>query len=280
MEFGGIDNNVYLNLSIRKGGQTDPDGNYIFEVEASNENLDLQGQVVLQSALMKSKDHFLKNGVVSFDHLHKRKGEDGTVISDPSMVIGEPIEVRTEGKKTIVKGILYGTKKTAQEIIELLKAGSTRVKASVGGLWPKIVKDVKNGVERITEVYWNDLALTVSPVNATVSAAYFAKSYEPDEFVKALTAGTGTDHAEFTGGRATIPENAGTQTYTVTETSAGYEKLKDKIRALLAAMETGEVSSQEHAIKFLVSQGLDKDQARAAVREISFQGGQKYGYCR
>ena len=35
------------------------DGNYIFEVEASNENLDLQNQITLQSALMDSKEYFL-----------------------------------------------------------------------------------------------------------------------------------------------------------------------------------------------------------------------------
>ena len=274
MEYGGIDNNVYLNLSIRKGGHTDDGGNYIFEVEASNENLDLQGQVVLQSALMKSKEHFLKNGVVSFDHLHKRKSGDGSVISDPSMIIGEPVEVRTEGKKTIVKGILYGTSQIAQSLITLLKANSTRVKASVGGIWPKIVKDAKTGVEKITSVLWNDLALTTSPVNATVSAACFAKSYNPDEFVKALTAGTGTDSAEFAGGRATIPENVETYTQNVTETDAGYEELKDRIRSLLASVETGETKGREKAIKFLVAQGLDIEQARAAVREILLQGGQ------
>ena len=87
-------NDVYLNLEIRKSeGKTDAYGNYIFEVEASNENLDLQNQIVLQNALMESKDEFLKGGVISYDHLHKRRDEEGNVISDPSMVIGEPIDV-------------------------------------------------------------------------------------------------------------------------------------------------------------------------------------------
>lgn len=262
----------YLDLEIRKGGETDENGNFVFEVEASNENLDLQNQVVLQRALMESKDHFLRNGVISLDHLHKRKGTDGQTVSDLSMIIGEPVSVRVEGQKTIVKGILYGTKQAAREIIELLKAGSTRVKASVGGIWPKVVKDTKTGAEKIVSVLWNDLALTTNPVNSTVSPAYFAKSYA--EFAKALTAGAGTDHAEFAGGRATIPEDTGTYTHNATETNAGYETLKDQIRALLAAIKTGEVKEKEQAIKFLVRQGLDMERARAAVREISFQGGQ------
>jgi uncharacterized protein YegP (UPF0339 family) len=277
-DLNGLDNEFYLNLEIRKGGATDENGNFVFEVEASNENLDLQGQIVLQSALMESKEHFLKSGVISLDHLHKRKGPDGQTISDLSMIIGEPVSVRVEGPKTIVKGILYGTKKAAREIIELLKAGSTRVKASVGGIWPQIVRDAKSGAERIAHVLWNDLALTTSPVNNTVSAARFAKSYDPEEFVKALTAGTGTDHAGFSGGRAAIPEDTETYTHNATESSAGYEELKDKIRSLIVALETGEIKTRENAIKFLVRQGLDIERARAAVREISFKEG-KYGFC-
>jgi hypothetical protein len=216
----------------------------------------------------------LQNGVISFDHLHKRKGPNGEVVSDPTKVIGEPIDVRTDGKKTIVVGKLYKSSDIAQDIIQKLKDGSSRIKASVGGIFPKIIKDVKSGTEKIISVFWNDLALTYSPVNSTVSSAYFAKSYSPDEFVKALTAGSGTEHADFTGGRATIPENTETYTRNVTETNAGYEKLKDLIRALLAAIKTGEVQGRENAIKFMVDQGLDMEQARAAVREISFQGGQ------
>lgn len=275
MDIEGMDSNFTLDMVIRKSQEkTDEYGNFIFEVEASNENLDLQKQVILQRALLDSSAHFLKNGVISFDHLHKRRGQNGEVISDPTMIIGEPLEVKADGKKTIVVGKLYKSSDIAQNLIQKLKDGSSRIKASVGGVFPKVIKDVKSGTEKIISVLWNDLALTCSPVNSTVSPAYFAKSYSPDEFVKALTAGSGTEHADFTGGRATIPENVETYTHNVTETNAGYEELKDKIRALLAAIKTGEIQGRENAIKFLVSQGLDMDQARAAVREISFQGGQ------
>jgi uncharacterized protein YegP (UPF0339 family) len=273
MDVQGIDNTIYLNLSIRDVGKTDEDGNFIFEVEASNPNTDLQEQIVLQEALLESKEHFLTNGVISLDHLHKRRKPDGSTETDLSKVIGEPLEVRTEGKKTIVKGKLYHTNEHAQEIIKLLKAKSTRVKASVGGIWPQIVKDAKTGAEKIAHVLWNDLALTFSPVNHTVSPAYLIRSMDPDEFVKTLTAGSGTNHSEFSGGRATIPEDTETYTHNATETSAGYEELKDKIRSLLAALETGEIQDKENAIKFLVRQGLDMERARAAVREISLRGG-------
>jgi hypothetical protein len=261
-----LDNEFYLNLILRKStGETDEDGNYIFEVEASNENIDLQKQIVLQRALLESKEDFLKVGIVSFDHLHKRRGEDGQVISDPSMIIGEPIEVRTEGKSTIVKGKLYHNNDKARDIIKLLKAKSTRIKASVGGIFPKIIKDAKTGVEKITRVFWNDLALTPSPVNHTVSPAYFAKSYDPDEFVKAITAVSETsEHAEFSGGRAMIPENVG-ETVDVTKTSIG---------KLVRLMGEGIINKESDAVGFLVKQGMEEGKARTAVREIIFQGGQ------
>ncbi|MDR1046512.1 MAG: hypothetical protein LBL64_01950 [Treponema sp.] len=275
MDAQGMDNNIYLNLSIRDVGETDENGNFIFEVEASNPGTDLQNQIVLQEALLESRDHFLTNGVISLDHLHKRRKPDGSTETDLSMVIGEPLEVRTEGKKTIVKGKLYHTNEHAQEIVKLLKAKSTRVKASVGGIWPKVVKDAKTGVEKIVHVLWNDLALTFSPVNDNVSPAYLTRSMDPDEFVKTLMAGHGTDHADFTGGRATIPEDIQTYIHEVTETNAGdYEELKGKILSLLAAMKTGEVKGENEAVKFLVSQGLDRERARASVREILLQGGQ------
>ena len=269
VDTGLPDSEVFLNLVIRKSAEdrTDENGNFIFEVEASNENLDLQGQVVLQSALLDSKKHFLEEGIVSFDHLHKRTGPDGKTVSDLSMIIGEPIDVRTEGKKTIVVGKLYKSNEIARDIIRKLKDGSTRVRASVGGIFPKITRDAKTGIEKITSVLWNDLALTFTPVNATVSAANFARSMDSDEFVKALTAGAGTDRTRFSGGRPLIPEDTEPRMREVTETAEG--RHADRIRSLVAALRTGEVQGQAEAVKFLEALGMTGEQARAAVREIN-----------
>jgi hypothetical protein len=255
---------IYLNLAIRDLGKTDKDGNYLIEVEASNQNMDLQRQVVLQQALLETKNHFLSNGVISLDHLHKVKKPDGSIETDLSKVIGEPIEVRTEGNATIVTGKLYHTNEAAQEIIKLLKAKSTRVKASVGGIFPQVEKDSKRGIEKITHVLWNDLALTVSPVNNTVSPAYLVRSMDPDEFVRALTAGAGTAHEVFTGGRALIPEDK-----TETAASTEYTALKEAIRSLIEALKEGRVRGKAAAIQFLVNQGLAKQAAQVTVRELA-----------
>jgi hypothetical protein len=274
-------NDFYLNLQIRKAGgegstelgKTDENGNYIFEVEASNENLDLQNQIVLQNALLESKENFITRGVISNDHLHKTKDKNGNTITDNSMVIGEPIDVKTDGKSTIVVGKLYHSNPKAQDFIRLLKDGSTRVHASVGGIFPQVVKDARTGIEKITHVLWNDLALTVMPVNNTVGSAVFAKCMNPEDFVKALSAGYGTDSAAKTDGNALIPEALGFKTQAV-ESAAAEDKEKEVIRSLVACLETGEIKGEEQSEKYLVDKGINEEQSRQIVREIIEQGGQ------
>ena len=272
---------VRLSLALRKSaGKTDEFGNYIFEVEASNENLDLQNQIVLQNALLESRDEFLRNGVISYDHLHKRKGEDGSAISDPAMVIGEPIDVKTDGGSTIVVGKLYSTNEKAKEIIKLLKAGSTRIKASVGGIFPKIVKDAKTGVEKVVHVLWNDLALTVSPVNNTVGSAGLAKALSPCEFVsslpdemkKALSAGYETDSKAMEGGRALIGEDVqGGAVDVASESAIDEQKAIDEV---IRRLRSQEIRGSGQAEAFLVSVGIDGARAVEIVREILEQGEQ------
>ena len=260
----------YLDFTLCKSVEgKDQDGNYLFQVEASNENVDFQDQIVLQSALLGSKDNFLKNGVISYDHLHRRKDNDGNVISDPSMIIGEPVDVWTEGDKTFVKGILYKTNEMAQEVIKLLKAGSTRIRASVGGLFPKVTKE--NGIEKVVSVLWNDLALTPCPVNNTVGSASFAKSFSASEFAKALSAGSGTDSSNFKGGRALIPEDVETIT---TETRTTIDEEKDKedeeefAKSFVEIARRGGFSDYEDALEFAKSNGIKEEEAILALDDI------------
>ncbi len=270
--------NVYVPLLIKSIGEEDADGNYIFEVEASNENLDLQNQRIQQNALLKSKEYFITNGVISDDHQHKRYDKDGNVISDKSKIIGEPISVRTEGTSTFVKGKLYGNNDYALEYIKLLKAHSSRVKASVGGIMPTVRKN-PDGTETVTAFRWNDLALTCSPVNYTVGSAVFAKSLSNVDFCKALMAGSGTDAAAMSGGRAlqgedlegaatnVLPENRPNEISKTEENDIG------AINELMAAISTGEIKTREEMEAFLLERGFDGEKARASVREIISQGG-------
>lgn len=259
--------NVYVPFVIKSLGEEDSDGNYIFEVEASNENLDLQNQRIQQKALIDSKEYFITNGVVSDDHQHKRYDKDGNVISDKTKIIGEPVSVRTQGTRTFVKGKLYGAIEAAKPFIELLKAGSSRVKASVGGIMPTVRKN-PDGTETVTAFKWNDLALTCSPVNYTVGSAVFAKSLSNVDFCKALSAGCGTDSATMSGGRALQGED-------LEKSPANVIPEADAVNELMAAIGTEEVKTEPKMESFLVERGFSKDKARATVREIISQGGRE-----
>lgn len=268
---------VFLQVAINKAnpGEMDADGNYIFEVEASNENLDLQNQYVQQKALTGSQEYFLTNGVISDDHQHKTRDENGNVETHKDKIIGEPLKVWTDGSKTFVKGKLYGNNKFAKDYINLLKAGSTRVHASVGGIMPKVRKNA-DGTETVTSFMWNDLALTCSPVNWTVGSAKFAKSMCNVDFVKALTAGSGVNAAEFEGGRAMQKEEKENGLFDILETPAVIKKSDDDvIRELVAAMAEEKMDDEESMVTWLIDRGFSEIKARAAVREIISEGEKK-----
>lgn len=287
-----IDNEVFVEGNICKSitGKEDENGNYVFEVEASNENLDLQNQRTLQSALMKSKEYFLTNGVISDDHQHKTRNPDGSVESHKEKIIGEPVSIRTDGKSTFVKGILYKGVEAAKPYINLLKNGSKLVKASIGGIMPKIRKE-KDGTETVTSFMWNDLALTTSPVNWTVGSARFAKSIDMVDFCKSLEAGSGTDASLFEGGRSLQKEDIEDETEKLLEVNDGdmkpeeviekdvrkaaQEKQINDIADCITEMEKGNLTNEDEVKAYLIGKGFGKQQAEETMLEIIEQGGRK-----
>ena len=266
---------IFLQMDLRKSLERDADGNVIFTVEASNENLDMEGQRVLQSALLGTKSHFLKNGVVSKDHRHRRPNGGGGFDIDEEFVIGEPLDVTTDGASTLVRGKLYAGNRHARKFIELLDQGSSRVKASVGGLVPRVKESVENGrkVGRVVSVLWDDLALTIAPVNSTVGPAVsMAKSLSGAEFVKALFAGGGADASAFTGGRALQPESVERKNISAGMNFANIDERA--VAALVGAIADGEVTGEGDAESFLAGYGISGDDARAVARALCNKGKQ------
>jgi hypothetical protein len=256
---------IFLQMQLNKSLQRDADGNVIFTVEASNENLDIEEQRVLQSALLSTKDYFLKNGIVSKDHKHRTFRKGGGFDLHEEYVIGEPLDVFTKGTSTFVKGKLYANNEYAQQFIKLLDSGSSRVKASVGGLIPRIKKVLENGrkVGQIVSVLWDDIALTIAPVNPTVepAASVLAKSLSSFEFVKALSAGHGTDSATFTGGRALQKEDVEHEKIPISVNEKA-------IAALVGAIADGDVTGLDEAESFLADYGISKADAYDIVRAV------------
>ena len=255
---------IFLELHLSKALDKDEFGNVIFEAEASNENLDIEQQRVLQSALLQTKDYFLKSGVISKDHKHRTFNEDGTYDIHEEFVIGEPISVSTDGLRTMVKGKLYPKNEHAKKLIDLFEQGSTRIKASVGGLVPRIKKTIENGkkIGEVVSVLWDDLALTITPVNHTVEPAVsMAKSLSSLEFVKALSVGYGTDSAAFTGGRALQKEEAEDEQIPIAVNEGA-------VIALVGAINDGDVTDEDEAESFLSGYGIQKSDAGDIFRAV------------
>ena len=195
-------------------------GDRIIYVQASNENKDYQGEIVLAKALQESADYFTRFGVVDMDHksipkIAKRFG----ITNTDEWIIGQPIECRFNGDSTFVKAQLRSGDSPLAAQANIVWEGLTKVNppvryfASVGGavLDRDIKIDPQSGepVPVITRTLWGSLALSKAPVNLTLDAATtvpvmtFAKSmggFIP--VVKALTAGYGTDATTLTGGAA------------------------------------------------------------------------------
>ena len=194
----------------------------ILYVEASQESPDLQGEIVLAKALREAAPHFLKFGVLDLDHKSMPPIAAKLGIADPEMwQIGRPLDVRWDGNTTIVKAQLFQGDTPLSARAGMVWDGLTKLNpparyyASVGGgVKARDVKIAPDGtrVPVITAVHWNNLALSLEPVNQHMTVAtttpfgVFAKSMGGFVLTKDLTATNGvtapSDPALLTGGAA------------------------------------------------------------------------------
>lgn len=188
-------------------------------VEASNEALDQQGEVVLAKALEESAEYYKQFGNLDIDHFTQIGHKQG-IPDYPLYEIGRPVDVRVDGKRTFVKGEIYSGTGPAAERANQFWSSLTEINPparwypSVGGavLAKSVGVDPNGGGRRayVTKVRWTNVAFSKTPVNQTVPAVQtvpvevFAKcwSIQGLDFAKALEAGYGTDSASLTGGAA------------------------------------------------------------------------------
>ncbi len=268
---------IYTEATITKSldaelWETDDNGNPIVIIEASNENLDYDGERVMRSALMDSKEYFLKNGVISYDHKHIPSPDNFKW--DPKWnaekyVIGKPLEAWVDsgidGKPAVkVKAVLSRSNDIAKEIIKKLSDGLASVKASVGGRKVKksemMDKKTYKDVSTITGVDWDEVALTYKPVNQTLGPTTlcpvgFKKSIpalSPKEFVKSLTVGSSANPGDMSGGNTLQ-----------TQSLEG-----DPINALLFNIRNKKIKGDKAAIDHLVKSGYSKEKACKILKMI------------
>lgn len=256
---------IYTEATISKSiindeWETDANGNPVVIIEASNENLDYQEEQVMKLALMDSKDYFLKNGKISYDHKHIPSPDNykwDPEWNPEKYIIGKPLEawegIGQGGKPTVfVKAVLSRSNAIAKEIIGKLKDKIGTVFASVGGrrvkkamkFDPKTYKEIPT----IIGVDWDEVALTHKPVNQTLGSVILS----PKEFVKSLTAGSSANPAEMTGGNTLQMQSSERNT----------------IKTLIHKLRSKEITKSNDAINHLVNSGVSEEKARDILKML------------
>lgn len=203
--------------SMLKATPSEEGGERILYIEASNEDVDHQNEVVLQKALAESAGYFLRHGNIDLSH-YTILGPKSGIPNFMEYEIGKPVDVSITGRQTFVKAQLYQGEspmaKNANMVWDSLTRQSppSRWYPSVGGsVLEKSVKlDPKTGdkIAVVSAVRWNNIALDRCPVNrtvpevSTVPVGVFAKSLGGFVIAKALEASYATDAVGKVGGAA------------------------------------------------------------------------------
>lgn len=203
--------------SMLKATPSEEGGERILYIEASNEDVDHQNEVVLQRALAESASYFLRHGNIDLSH-YTILGPKSGIPNFMEYEIGKPVDVSITGRQTFVKAQLYRGEspmaKNANMVWDSLTRQSppSRWYPSVGGsVLEKSVKlDPKTGdkIAVVSAVRWNNIALDRCPVNrtvpevSTVPVGVFAKSLGGFVIAKALEASYATDAVGKVGGAA------------------------------------------------------------------------------
>jgi hypothetical protein len=182
---------IFIEMPVLVKSRQDGDRRLV-EVEASNEVVDSEGDVILQQALLGSADSFLKSGHLDIDHLSEI-GDRLGVQNPSSYIVGNPVEVKDlGGGRTSVVGELHKAgRQKADELWESLKADPpVRWRASIYG-FPLPGQLIDCRVTKAGNLYgasrflvkgldWRSLAFTRNPINTAITGSatvVTAKSY-------------------------------------------------------------------------------------------------------
>jgi hypothetical protein len=181
---------------IIKARPPEASGRRIVDVEVSNETVDLDGDVVLQDALLKAAPAFVASGHLDIDHLSEFGARLG--IPDPSSyIVGRPLDVRAEkGGSTFVEGEISKslggqvdvTRNRYDEFwMSLQRDPPVTWFSSIYGFPTEMDDCTKgvcgpNGATRyvVKSIQWRSLAFTRTPKNTALKSAarvVMAKAY-------------------------------------------------------------------------------------------------------
>lgn len=169
-----------------KARPTEAGGRRIVEVEASTETVDVDGDMVMQDALLKSASSFVNSGHLDIDHLSEFGYRMG--IPDPSSyIVGRPLDVRAGPNRTTfvegeiskaIDGRVDPVRNRFDEFWQSLQRDPPVVWFSSIYGWPTALDDFSgsatqgNSVTRylIKSLDWRSLAFTRSPKNTGLTS--------------------------------------------------------------------------------------------------------------
>ena len=155
-------------------------GERFIYLEASNEALDQQNEVVLAKALEASASYYLQYGNIDLDHLTQVGAKAG--IPDYNLYeIGRPVDVRVDGTRTFVKGQVFSGSGPAADKANQFWNSITGVNPpqrwypSVGGAVLEKATDIDPETHGkrslVTKVRWTNIGMSKTPVNSAVPTA-------------------------------------------------------------------------------------------------------------
>lgn len=257
-------NQNFLSLSLMmKATVSEEAGTRHIYLEASDESLDAQSEVVMQKALADSMEYYLARGNFDIDHITMT----GLSLGIPDYLayeVGRPTEVKLHGGKTLVKGVIYsGSGPAAVQANQFWSSlvdiqPSARWFPSVGGSIQEseivINKDTLVKSRKITKVRWSNIGFSRQPVNqnvravSTVPLEQFAKSWATYGFFKTLEAGYGTDVSQLTGAGALRKQSL-----------HGYPQYRNRMAGLIL---DGVISAKDIVKESISRFGLTERQAK------------------
>jgi len=265
----------FLSISgMLKATPHEEGGERFIYMEASNESLDVQGEVVLAKALQESQDYYLRYGNVDLEHVTQVGLKTG--IPDYHLFeIGRPVEVRIRNPRTFVKAQIYsGEGKPAEKANDFWQSLTSVVPAqrwypSVGGAVLEKAQEVDVELGKrtfVTRVRWTNIGMSKTPVNVAVPTAstmpvgVFAKCWGAHglDLSKALEAGYGTDMSALTGGAALRQQSLDKQIQTTLPIN--YLDFRGRLARAINGKKV-RVNSAQSLIQWGVTQGLEEDEA-------------------
>ncbi|MHB1939032.1 MAG: hypothetical protein ACYCOR_21035 [Acidobacteriaceae bacterium] len=200
-------------------------GKRMVELQVSSEDVDLEGDVILQSALLNSAESFVKNGHLDIDHYSELGHRLNPPIPNPaSYIVGNPVEVKDLGHgRTGVVGQISASKDGSfdpeHNQYDMLWKSLTsdppvKWRASIYGFpLADSVEDCSetrcsHGATRflVKGLDWRSLAFTRNPVNNSITG--FARVITAKSFIAELyKSGQVSGQAPSTGKAGQFPQD-------------------------------------------------------------------------